>query len=129
MRANLNTSQGIILLENEIRKLKAKKCIVEIKEVREDRTLTQNAARWLYLKMVADELCERGDTFQVTDRLEAKYTKELLYELVWRSLHTAMYPNKKRLNTKEFSEVADTAVLFFSSKMSIDIPFPSIDNV
>ena len=47
-------------------------------------------------EMIAEELNERGETYQPKGmKIEVKFTKDLLYLIYWRSLHENQYPNKK----------------------------------
>ena len=127
MRFNLDNKQGIMLYDAESDRLKEKRCLVDVKEVKGNRTSLQNAARWKYLTMVADELNDRGETFTSMMGIEMKYNKDMLYTMVWEYTHETMYPSKKRLNTKEFSDVSDVVVMYFSSQKCVNIAWPDKD--
>ncbi len=129
MRYNTKTYQGRELAKQQFNQLLDKCATIELDEVIDARTLPQNAARWLYLTMVANELNNRGEEYQVTEKLSNKYTKDLLYHVYWKSLQSVMFPNKKRLNTKEFSEVVEMIMVMFARLFSISIEFPSIESI
>jgi len=93
------------------------------------RTNPQNAARWLYLEMIASILNERGDTFNAPNtKIQVPYTKDNLYHIYWQGLRLNMYPNKKKqLNTDEFSKLVDMVLMMFAQRFDISINFPSIE--
>lgn len=101
--------------------------IVEVKNIRKTRTNQQNAARWLWLSMISDELNSQGQTFEINGfKIEVPFTKDLLYETYWQTLRSYLFPNKKgQLNTSEFSKLVDTAQMMFAKIFSITIPFPN----
>lgn len=129
MKYNLNTYEGLITFEQAVRMAKEKKSIVELKDVKETRTSLQSAARWLYLTMCANELNERGWTHSVTDKLECKYNKDMMYHIYWQPLRNTLFPNKRQLTTKEFCELSDMMMIMMSKLFSLDIPFPSIETM
>jgi len=135
---NLNNDKTINDAINEILKHEGKEVLIKLvtakqkeKEQQQERTLLQNRARWQYLTMIAEELNERGETYQPKGmKIEVKFTKDLLYLIYWRSLHENQYPDKKEnhLNSKEFSNIVELALMFFLKVFEIKIPFPNYRN-
>ncbi len=101
--------------------------IVELKEIKETRSNSQNRARWKYLQMISEILSERGETFTPPGfNIEVPFTKDNIYEIYWQTLRKNMFPNKtKQLNTKEFSELVEMVQMMFAKIFSISIPFPN----
>lgn len=129
MNYNTSTYQGKLLADQKYKSLLEKGKIISLDEVTEDRSTPQSRARWLYLTMSANDLNERGIEYQITKKLSCKFTKDLLYEVYWKSLQSVMFPKKKRLNTKQFSELVEMIIIMFARLYSIDIAFPSIENL
>ncbi len=129
MNYNLNTYEGRELCKQLFSQLLDKKAIVKLEEIKDTRTSSQSAARWLYLTMVANDLNNRGEEYQITEKLSCKYTKDLLYEVYWKSLQSVMFPTSKRLNTKQFSELTEMIMVMFAKLFNIDINFPSIEDL
>ena len=101
--------------------------IVELKEIKDTRSNAQNRARWVYLQMISEILCERGNTFCPPGfNIEVPFTKDNLYEIYWQTLRKNMFPIKtKQLNTKEFSSLVDMVQMMFAKIFGISIPFPN----
>lgn len=129
MKYNTATYDGVKLLDFEIKKAKEKNAIVNFSIEKNTRTNAQNSARWLYIKMLVIHLDELGMTFNVTDKLESKFTKDLIYHVYWQPLRKAMFKSKRQLNTKEFCELADMFVLMCSKHFDFNEPFPSLENM
>lgn len=128
MDYNTNNIEGKLLAEQKFKQLIDKGATISILEKKETRSDLQRRSKWLYLTMVCNELNEQGQTHHITDKLEARYTKELLDEVYFKSLKETMF-GKKRLNTKEYAEVCDMLLMLFAKLFDIDIPFPNIEDV
>ena len=104
---------------------------VEMQEHKDTRTNLQNSSRWLYLQMVSEILNERGETFEPKGMtMQVKYNKDNLYHMFWQTLRSHLYPNQtKQLNTKQFVELVDLAMMFFAQQFSINIPYPNIQDL
>lgn len=129
MNYNLKTYEGEQLAKQRLNHLKEKGSIITIEDVKDDRSSLVSRSRWLYLTMVANDLNERGEEYQITEKLSCPFNKDLLYEVYWKSLQSVMFPNKKRLNSKEFSELVEMIMRMFAQLFSIDLPFPSIETM
>lgn len=122
---------------NKLESVKAKNYLlsllgkyIEIKVYHPKRTNHQSKARWLYLELVAKELNNQGQTFNIpkTD-YEVIYTKDILYQVYWQTLRSEMYPGKiSQLNTKEFSDLVEMVQVLFAKIFDIHINFPDWRN-
>lgn len=94
------------------------------------RTETQSASRWVYLDYMADDLNEAGyDQMAAITAMKAKgvgvpNTKDSLYEACWMPIHKAMYPDTKRLSTKQIQQVYEAFNAFFAQTFGISKPWP-----
>jgi len=111
-------------------------CYNEISDLRDkakvkDRTQTQSNSRWLYLEMLATQLNEAGyDRVAVIEKLKSKptvdvgNTKESLYELYWRGVQKAVYPEVIRLDKKQIQKVYETMNRHTADVFGVSIPWP-----
>lgn len=128
---NLENSNDIYLFDNQVKWLRENKKMCELKEVKKNRTLSQNSARWLYLEMVATILNNEGQTYNPPNtKLEVKFTKDNLYQIYWDSMRNYMFPNKDgQLSTKEFSELVEMVQMLFAKVFNISIQFPNYQDL
>lgn len=95
-----------------------------------ERTETQSASRWVYLDHMAEALNEAGyDQMAMVTAMKAKgvgvpNTKDSLYETCWMPIHKAMFPNTKRLGTKQIQEAYEAFNAFFAQTFGISKPWP-----
>jgi len=126
MKYDLSNPNELYLFNQWVTHMKNNKKTIEANEFKHTRTNNQNAARWLYLEMVASILNEQGQTYNPPGtKLEVKFTKDNLYEIYWNSTRKWMFPGKeKQLNTKEFSELVEMILMMFAKIFDINIDFP-----
>lgn len=129
MKFNTANFEGLTLFKQEVKRIIDKGATADLNEDLGNATWTQSKARWLYLDMVASDLNDRGEEYNVTEKLCCRFTKELLYAVYWQSLRETMFPNKKKLTTKEFCELTDMMLIMMARLYSVTIPFPNKENV
>lgn len=118
-----------LLADNSYKLLRNKGAVIELKEFKAERTSAQNRARWLYLTMVSQYLNEMGITFEDKHLGEIRFTKDLLYNVYWRSAQTTLFEDKKRLNKAEFSQLSEQIMDMFAMFYEVTIPFPDISQL
>lgn len=99
------------------------------------RTLNQNRAIHLYLKMVAHELQNQGqtmrDVIQKLPEVEILPTTGTLKENLWKPIQKASLGKESttELETAEVTLVYDIMSIFLSKQFQIDIPFPDANTL
>ena len=124
----------IFNLKNYEHKLQAKalfnnyietESIIELGKKTFKRTNPQSKSRWLYLTMVSNCLNERGEMFYFKPMdAEVPFTKDLLYEVYWKSAQGVMFPGFSKLDTKQFGQVAEVIMDIFAKRYNINIEWP-----
>ena len=115
MRFN-NLNKAIEYLRPIFEKGKA----VSISEVKERRSLDQNALYWLWLT------CIENEQGQDKDDLHEYFAKKYLPMVEKKVFETIIYSkgSTKKLNTAEFKHYLDKIQVFSSSELSISLPNP-----
>lgn len=120
------------LFESKVIHLRSLKKIVELKEVRNTRTLQQNKALHVFFTMISDQLNELGTEYRYFglkgQEISLMYTPELVKNFFWRPIQMALFEfeSTTKLKTDEINKISDVIIKFFADK-SILIEFPSID--
>ena len=98
----------------------------------EQRTKLQNRALHKFFQLLADELNGAGYDMRKTlkPEIDIPWNKDTIKEYLWRPIQKAQLDKESTmdLNTKEIDRVYNTLNRFLSEKLSVHIPFPSIDN-
>lgn len=95
------------------------------------RTDAQNKSLHLYLSMVAQELCNQGQTMQDVvkkiSKVEIVPTTYNLKEIVWREIQKAHLGKESttELTKLEVNEVYEIMSMWLSKHFGIDIPWPT----
>ena len=102
-----------------------------LRQIPRDRTDKQNSSRWLYLDMLSNALNDAGyDRVKVlqklrkTSQVDVPNSKDALYSEYWQAIQKAMFPEKKRLNTMEISQVYEVMNRHTIKTFSIGMPWP-----
>ena len=132
MRHNLNHPIGKDEAIKEFKRLLHVKAIIDLKEVKKTRTSSQNAALWLYFKMVASELNEIGFLNSITsiitgETMEVLWNKDSIHDIIWIPLQMAAFNSNSttKLDRKQIDPIYDTINEWLGSK-GIHVPFPDI---
>lgn len=105
--------------------------LVEIEKIKPTRSINQNSALHLYLKMISDEAREKGLTMDmiVKKPQELPITEYLLKDL-FRAYGMAMFKKDStaKLSKDEFSQVQQAFERIVAERLDITVPFPSIED-
>ena len=97
------------------------------------RTNQQNRALHVLFKLLADELNDRGLDMRKTlkPEVDIPWSGNSVKEYLWRPIQQAQLSktSTKELTTKEIDEVFDTINKHLGERLSVHIPFPSIESV
>ncbi len=115
--------------------IKCSTCGRELSEPAEKkRTLNQNRAIHLYLRLLADEMNKQGVTLQqvvkAIQRAEIRPTEHNLKEVVWREMQKALFGKESttELTTAEVDKVYEMVNAFVTTKIDgydgTSVPFP-----
>ena len=97
------------------------------------RTISQNNSIHQYLKLVAHELQNQGqtmrDVIQKLPEVEIPATTYTLKEILWKPIQKASLGKESttELTTAEVTLVYDIMSMFLAKEFQIDMPFPSND--
>ena len=134
MTYNLEKSNDIYLFDNQIKWLRDNKKICELKEVKKNRTLSQNSALHLYFEHISQSLNEMGITFVWKglkgNDMEIRYTAELVKAHIWKPIQITLFKKESttKLTTHEMNEIITVLNKFFSER-GVYIAFPSIESL
>lgn len=94
------------------------------------RTLAQNRALHKMFEVLADELNDRGKYISTVIRADARWDKNRVKELIWRSVQEKMFnkTSTTSLTTREIDEIFEV-IQKALAEMGIQIMFPSIDSI
>ena len=104
---------------------------IEINEIkRSKRTLTQNKALHLYLRILSEALNDAGFDMKkvLKESVDIHWTPENAKEYLWRPVQEAVINKKSttEANTTEYNEIHKALSRHLSQKLGIDyIPWPS----
>jgi len=116
--------------EKYLQELKLQGAIVEIKNVKQNRSNLQNRALHLFFTQVANELNSLGILFVYTGlkglEMETQWTMELFKEMTWKPLQKAMYgtTSTTKLKRNEIDPIFETINKFFAER-GVRISFPN----
>lgn len=114
--------------------LKKKNAKVEIREVRDARTLKQNSALHLFFTMIANELNELGTEFTYLGvkglNISVMYTPHIVKEFFWKPIQLTLFDIKStsKLNTDQINKIIDIVCGFFADK-GVVVAFPNIEDL
>jgi len=120
--------------ESAVIHLKATNKIVELKEVKNTRTLQQNRALHKFFVIICEQLNELGMEFNYTglkgQNISLRYTPDLVKNFFWRPIQIALFDfeSTTKLTTSEMNQIIDIIIKFFADK-GILLEFPSIENI
>jgi hypothetical protein len=99
---------------------------VEIKEVENIRSNSQNNSIWLFCTWISTIFNDNGEMFTTPLGIEIPWTKDLIMEIYWRPLQKQLYKKKSttKLTTDEVSPIAE-AIIMHLSKKGYEIEFPN----
>ena len=115
-------------------KFKALQKIVELKEVKNTRSVKQNGALHLFFTMVASQLNDLGLEYQYTGisgkTFELRYTPELVKTFIWKPIQLSLFgfESTTKLTTEEINQILDVIIKFFAER-EVLIEFPSIESL
>ena len=103
---------------------------VEVVKENKPRTLAQNRALHKMFETLADELNDRGKYISTVIRADARWDKNRVKELIWRSVQEKMFnkTSTTSLTTREIDEIFEV-IQKALAEMGIQIMFPSIDSI
>ena len=99
------------------------------------RTITQNKSIHKYFELVAEELCNQGQTMQNVikkiNKVEILPTRESVKVIIWHEIQKALFGkvSTTELSTGEINKVYEVMSAFLIREFGIDIPFPSIESL
>ena len=99
------------------------------------RSQFQNKAIHLYIKWVARELQNQGQTMQnivkAITKVEIMPTPENIKELVWREIQKSVVGKESTaaLEKHEVTEVYDVMSMWLSKNFGISLPFPNDEDI
>jgi hypothetical protein len=103
------------------------------KKTHKQRTPQQNRALHVLFRLLAEELNNAGlDQRRVLkETVDIPWTSEAVKNQLWRPIQQAQLGKEstKELTTKEIDEVFDTINKHLGERLSVHIPFPSIEEV
>lgn len=103
--------------------------VVDVRKIRNQRTILQNRALHKYFTLISEELNAQGLTMQkvFARAVDVRWTPKSVKECLWRPLQVASINRSSttELTTKDPTIVYDTVNLFLSENFYIYIPFPS----
>lgn len=106
---------------------------LEIKVVKQQRTLRQNSALHLMLTQLADELNDAGLYMQrvLKQGVEIQWTPELAKEYLWRPIQKVVTSREStaELNTKEIDQVFEYLQKHLGEKLGLEVEFPNIQHL
>ena len=97
------------------------------------RTLAQNRALHVLFRLLAEELNEKGLDMRKTlkPEVDIPWSTNSVKEYLWKPIQQAQLGKEStaELTTKEIDEVFDTINKHLGERLSVHIPFPSIESV
>ncbi len=104
--------------------------VTKIKKIPNRRSMSQNAALFKWLDMIADDCREKGLTLDALFKEPATVpiTKEYLHNFAKKTTEVITGDDDKtsKLNTKQFSLLIETLIKVFGERLDNKIPFPNI---
>lgn len=92
------------------------------------RSTQQNRAAHLYCRRLAQALRERGEDMRTVVTMPIYPTQENVWELLFKPVMRAMYPDKTsttELSTAEMAQVAEVMQHAVAERLELNIPWPS----
>ena len=108
----------------------SQKGLIEIQNVKENRSTQQNRALHLFFTIVSNQLNELGQEFIYFGlsgrQLSMPFTPILFKNMIWRELQKAMYgiESTTKINTEQINGILDVLVKHFG-EMGISVSFPN----
>jgi hypothetical protein len=105
--------------------------VYKVKKESEVRTLAQNRAYWLWATQISDILNNAGLTIPKVIKLDTKWDRVKIAELIFKPTIQAIYGKKSstQLTKDEYDLFIDTVTKAFGSKGVQIPPFPSVDEL
>jgi hypothetical protein len=133
MKYSLKNASDIKEFNKEVDYLLLKGAEVELKHLKNTRTLQQNKSLHLFFTMITEELNELGMEYIYFglkgQELSLMYTPELVKMFFWKPIQVALFDieSTTKLTTDQMNKIIDVIVKFFGDK-GVIIDFPSMDN-
>lgn len=131
-RFNTGNKEGLQLFIERVKFLMDKKAIVDIKDVKKNRTLRQNDTYALWVTQITDLLNDFGLTYYrktILGGAEIPYTPELVRKEIMIPIMKDLYGDKinssAKLKTNQFEPIIDIVTLALA-KFGIVTTFPSM---
>ena len=121
MRYDLSTRIGKEKAETHFKALLSNEKLIDLKEVRKQRTLSQNALYWLYMACLEQET--GNDKYDLHEYFKIKFNGIEIKNVFGTPVYTARSTTKN--DTKQMGEYLDKIIQFASQELSIALPDPS----
>lgn len=134
MNYDLSDRKDLRAFEVESDIFTVRKSLVELKEVKRNRTTQQNSALHKFFVLISEQLNELGMEYRYFglkgQEISLKYTPELVKMFFWKPIQVALfnYESTTKLNTKEMNEIIDIIIKFFGDK-GVLIEFPNREHL
>jgi len=134
MNYDLSDKKDLRAFEVESDIFTVRKSLVELKEVKRNRTTQQNSALHKFFVLISEQLNELGMEYRYFglkgQEIYLKYTPELVKMFFWKPIQVALfnYESTTKLNTKEMNEIIDIIIKFFGDK-GVLIEFPNREHL
>ncbi len=134
MNYDLSDKKDLRAFEVESDIFTVRKSLVELKEVKRNRTTQQNSALHKFFVLISEQLNELGMEYRYFglkgQEISLKYTPELVKMFFWKPIQVALfnYESTTKLNTKEMNEIIDIIIKFFGDK-GVLIEFPNREHL
>ena len=133
MKYSLTKKDDIREFNNRVDYLLLKGAEVELKHLKNTRTLQQNKSLHLFFTMITEQLNELGIEYRYFglkgQELELMYTPELVKLFFWKPIQVALFDfeSTTKLTTEQMNKIIDVIVKFFGDK-GVVLEFPNIEN-
>ena len=101
--------------------------------MKDKRTLQQNKALWLFYERLATTLNEAGYDMKRTlsPQIDIPWNKQTVHDYLWLPVQEAQLQKDSttELDRKEINLIYETLNRFLGERLSINIPFPSIEDI
>ena len=134
MKYDLQIKSELNNFESEVIHFKALGKIVELKAIKNTRSLQQNKALHLFFTMISNQLNGLGVEFIYNglkgQEISLMYTPDLVKSFFWKPIQIALFDfeSTTKLTTDEMNRILDVIIKFFGDK-GVLIEFPSIETL
>lgn len=134
MKYNLSDKADLRAFELHSDLFTANKNLVELKAIKNTRTIQQNKALHKFFMIISEELNELGQEFCYTgvkgQDLSLRYTPEIVKTFFWKPIQSALFDTDSttKLDTTQMNNIIDVIIKFFGDK-GVLIEFPNREHL